>query len=181
MNIITLCQLYRNSGMGAAVGVNSGELSSPIVNKAKTYFSNSALLRGFWNPIAKDSNGCASLEAIHTFLSSTNPEYSVALYAGPFMGPFSTSKFCLREAYKSSVNRYGDSSSTCDESVISDFATGSDLSSMTLHEEELPIFLKHLFFFHRLYSLFGDASKADSVMTYDEYRVSTVLHIHATI
>jgi hypothetical protein len=93
--------------MGAAVGVNSGELSSHVVNKAKAYFCNAAMLRGFWSPVSKGLNGTVSLSAIHKFLSSTNPEYSVALYAGPFMGPFSTSKFCLREAYKSSMQREG--------------------------------------------------------------------------
>jgi hypothetical protein len=51
--------------------------------------------------------------------------------------------------------------------------TGSDLSTMELREENLSDFLKHLFFFHRLYALFGDAAKCHDFISYSQYQVST--------
>lgn len=43
---------------------------------------------------------------------------------------------------------------------------------MELREDELPDFLKHLFFFHRLYALFGDAAKCHDFMPFAHYKVS---------
>ena len=40
---------------------------------------------------------------------------------------------------------------------------------MTISEDELPIFLKHLFFFHRLYALFDQTFEYNAILTKQRY------------
>lgn len=163
--------------MGGGVSVSSDELSSPALNQAKNYFRNGAMIRGFWNPIEKIQESSPSstpsrfssrvtLAAVHKFLSSTSPEFSVALYTGPFLGPFATSKFCLKQAYYSTLSLPLSSSETSSSpsshtsphlssTTLSPSHLVMDLNEMILEESQLSQFLKYLFFYHRLYSLFG--------------------------
>ena len=146
-------------GGGVSSNLNLDELSSPLLNQTKSYFRNSVLLKGFWNPLEKLNNeNLVTLFSIYKFLSITNPQFSVILYTGPFFGPFATSKFCLKQAYYTATKRQG-----------------SDLNAMIINEEELLQYLKHLFFFHRLYALFGDTIKYNENMPFQRFQVHFLL------
>jgi hypothetical protein len=71
----------------------------------------------------------------------------------PFLGPFATSRFCLRQAYYTATDRLG----------------GTNLADMVIREEELSVFLKHLFFFHRIYALFDQTFEFDDLLTLNRY------------
>ena len=77
----------------------------------------------------------------------------IIISTSPFLGPFATSRFCLRQAYYTATSRLG----------------GTNLADMTLAEDELPLFLKHLFFFHRMYALFDQTFEYDTVLTQKRY------------
>ena len=77
----------------------------------------------------------------------------MAIYAGPFLGPFATSTFCLKQAYWTCTKR-------TDE---------SDADNMELHDHEFKLMLKHLFFFHGLYSSFGESCGYNTPMTIENF------------
>jgi hypothetical protein len=137
--------------MGAAASVNAGPSGeadgsaalgscSARIDEARNYFGNDILMRGFWAPIDQDGGGSVTLTGIRNYLRNTNPENVVAIYAGPFLGPFATSSFCLKQAYWTCTGRVAE----------------SDPDNMELQDHEFKTMLKHLFFFHNLYSLFGE-------------------------
>jgi hypothetical protein len=142
--------------MGAGAGVpraESGEAPSSKIGEARAYFSNDILMRGFWAPIDQDGGGSITLLALKNYLKNTNPENVVALYAGPFLGPFATSAFCMKEAYTTSTGR----------------TAHDDLEHLVVHEPEFRNLLKHLFFYHNLYSIFGEKAKASEPMDFDSF------------
>lgn len=59
----------------------------------------------------------------------------------------------MRQAYYTATGRQG----------------GTNLAEMTITENELPLFLKHLFFFHRIYALFDQTFEFDTVLTQKRY------------
>lgn len=77
----------------------------------------------------------------------------MACVTSPFLGPFATSRFCLRQAYYTATARLGD----------------TNLTEMKITEDELLSFLKHLFFFHRIYALFDQTFEFDTVLTLSRY------------
>jgi hypothetical protein len=115
--------------------------SSSRIDEARTYFGNDILMRGFWAPIDQDGGGSVTLTGIRNYLRNTNPENVVAIYAGPFLGPFATSSFCLKQAYWTCTGRVAE----------------SDPDTMELQDHEFKTMLQYLFFFHNLYSLFGES------------------------
>jgi hypothetical protein len=143
--------------MGAAASfapLNSGVMShSSKIEEARAYFSNDILMKGFWAPIDTDQGGSITLTSLRNYLRNTNPENVVALYAGPFIGPFATSQFCLRHAYMTSTGK----------------VANEDLDEVELHDYEFKDMLKHLFFYLSLYSLFGDKCAHDSPLSLEEF------------
>ncbi len=100
--------------MGSASSIvtfdNFDILNSKSLHEIKTYLiSRETLLKQFFKDIknkkAPGESDLISLQDILAYLTmSDNDEISsVSLYASPFLGQFSNSKYCYKEAYKSSI------------------------------------------------------------------------------
>lgn len=69
------------------------------------------------------------------------------------MGAFATSTFCLKQAYWTSTGRTQD----------------NDPDTAELQDHEFKLMLKHLFFYHNLYALFGEKCEHHSVISRDMF------------
>lgn len=105
------------------------------------------------NVLAVSCRGSVTLTGIRNYLRNTNPENVVAIYAGPFLGPFATSAFCLKQAYWTCTGRLHD----------------QDPDTMELQNHEFKLMLKYLFFYHNLYSSFGESCVHDANISMEQF------------